>query len=301
VQFDHALLALLTVGLSAVSWQAWFRRTLPSERPPSRPLHGPWLMFLIVAALGTLLQLRGSALVYEWIPGAAFIQFPWRLLALITPALIVAAVYLADRTLGADTRAFVLGGTLAWMVAACGAFEPLRDSRISLSPQLSSITFSGFREYEPRVALPVAEIHQKLTARWAEAGCSHARMESTGTEDPAATFRTSCGRAVVLPLPLYASPLHLVSTTSHRRSQSCLALPDFPAICAAVIPAGDSVLTVRMPTMMSIVGWGWRRLVARPASAATAAAHGSDYEVPTTKDTKGRRSLYLTSMKIGFE
>ena len=44
--------------------------------------------FLIVAALGLFLQFGIAEPIYEWIPGAVFIQFPWRLLAVITPALI---------------------------------------------------------------------------------------------------------------------------------------------------------------------------------------------------------------------
>jgi hypothetical protein len=183
-------------------------------------------------------------------------------LAVVTPALIVTAVYVADRTVAGDTRPFLLGGALAWMIVGCGAFEPLRDGRIALEPKLAGMTFSGFREYEPALAAPVTEIRMRIAARWTEAGCTHTRLDPDD-EVRTARFETSCGRAAALPLPLYASVLHQVSSTTQQRHQRCLNLPQFAAVCGAVIPAGDSVLTVEMPTMASIPGWVWDRLRGR--------------------------------------
>jgi hypothetical protein len=262
VQFDHPMLTLLAVGLFSLVRGGWPPSQPAGDRQPVSEVLRPTLALLIVAAIGTLLQLRVSSFFYEWMPGAAFIQFPWRLLAVVTPALIATAVYVADRTVAGDTRPFLLGGALAWMIVGCGAFEPLRDGRIALEPKLAGMTFSGFREYEPALAAPVTEIRMRIAARWTEAGCTHTRLDPDD-EVRTARFETSCGRAAALPLPLYASVLHQVSSTTQQRHQRCLNLPQFAAVCGAVIPAGDSVLTVEMPTMASIPGWVWDRLRGR--------------------------------------
>jgi hypothetical protein len=259
VQFDHAMLALLALGLGGLAWRS--ARAAGGRVAETRwRLLQPALPFVIVVALGSFLQLRAAAPFYEWMPGAAFIQFPWRLLALITPSLIVAAVYIADKALPTDVRNFVLGGAAAWMVVACGAFAPLSDPRIPLEPQLAGVSFSGFREYEPRSAAPLAEIREKLSARWAEAACTYNYLDTGNDEVPSVRLQTSCGRAAELPLPLYASALHVVTSSTHQRSQPCLLLPEFPTVCGAIIPAGDSTVSIKLPTVASLAGWAWRLL-----------------------------------------
>ena len=215
--------------------------------------------FLLVVALGLFLQLPAAAPFYQLVPGAVFIQFPWRLLALITPALIVVALYLSDKALPPDWKMFILGGTTAWMLVSFGAFVPVRDPRIPLEPQLAGMTFSGFREYEPRRAEPLGDIQTKVAARWKEAGCSYRDSNTNFDEVLSVQFHTYCGRAAVLPLPLYGSPLHKVTTSNHQRTQLCVSLPEFPALCGAVIPAAEDTVSVKLPRMTSLVEWAWRQ------------------------------------------
>jgi hypothetical protein len=40
-------------------------------------------------------------------------------------------------------------------------------------------------------------------------------------------------------------------------------VPGFPALCGAVVPAGSNILLVRMPTMGSLVGFGFERIFRR--------------------------------------
>src|SRR5439155_1095161 len=219
----------------------------------------PALPFLLVLAFTLFLQLPAAAPFYEWVPGAAYIQFPWRLLALITPSLIVAAVYLADKALPGDARNFLLGGASVWMVVACGAFVPPNFPRISLDFQLPNLRLSsGAHEYEPRQAQPVDETREKVSARWKEAGCSFDTINPGNVEVSTAQFRTSCGGSVVLPLPLYASRAHVVTTSSDRIGRRCLLLPDFPGVCSAVIPAAEGTVSVKLPNVASLAGSIWR-------------------------------------------
>jgi len=279
---DHAMLALLAASLL-------FMTGVRTRWDPAAAIGGttrtriatirPVLPLLILFGLAFLLQLPISAPFYELVPGAMFLQFPWRLLALITPSLVVCAVVLADTALPSDIRLFALGAASAWMIAGCGAFVPLQDSRIALDPPaLANISFSGFREFEPRIADPLADIQKKLEARWAEAGCSF-RREAPAEETTVVSFVTSCPNATLLPLPIYASPVHLVTVGETRpggdgdgrgeaggggrgglgTSRPCAALADFPALCGAVVPAAQSSLLVRLPTIGSTISRVWRR------------------------------------------
>ena len=258
VELDHAILLLMVIGLCALVIRK------PDAGTTRASILQPALPFLAIAVWGFFLQLRMSAPFYQVVPGAMFIQFPWRLLALMTPALIVAALYVADKALPPDRKMFILGGVTAWMIASCGAFAPLRDSRIPLDPpQLAGYTFSGFREYEPQQAAPLAEIQAKLAARWKEVGCSYVNANSD--EVLTVQLQTVCGRAIVLPLPLYASPLHRVTVTTpdQPRSQPCLSLAEFPALCGAAIPAAEATVSVELPSMTALGGWAWRQLSGR--------------------------------------
>lgn len=250
MQLDLAMLGLAAVGLGALVGGR-LRTTRDSVLRQVLP-------FGIVAALGLALQLFVFRAFYEWVPGAAYIQFPWRLLALVTPALIVGALYLADQALP-SWRTFVIIGATVWMVAACGAFRPMHYPRVTLTPSLADLTFSGFREYEPRAALPLAETQARLAARWAELGCSYVAVDASDRESAVRRFWTRCMQGALLPLPLYSSPLHAVDS-GDAPSHECLPVPDFPSLCGVAIPAGETTVRVRMPTMAAFARWMWRGL-----------------------------------------
>ena len=217
--------------------------------------------FLVLVVVGLFLQLPWSAPFYEWLPGAAFIQFPWRLLAVVTPALIIAAVYLADQLLPPAGRHFLLGGAFMSMVLGCGAFVSLRDGRIQLAAPAGGVTFSGFREYEPKVAAPVVQLQNGIAARWADAGCAYTRLDHN--EVPTVRFATSCRAATVLPLPIYATPMHSVRTPDRGRGEPCLPMEDLPGVCGAAVPASTSMVSVDLPNLRAFGRSTWRSLASR--------------------------------------
>jgi hypothetical protein len=255
VQLDLALVALLAAAAVALLVRRPDATTRRSE------VVVPIVPFLVVVAVALFLQLPASGALYRWTPGAQFIQFPWRLLALITPSLIVSALFIADRALPHGARSFALGAAAAWMIAVCGAFAPLRYGRLPVTPDLRTVTFSGFREFEPRTAAPLAQSRAAIGEWWRVSGCSYAVSDPGNDETSLVTFQASCGRSALLPLPIYASPLHAVGSSTHGRSQPCSDLPEFPGVCGAVVPPGDSVISVRLPTVRSFVSWAWRRFV----------------------------------------
>lgn len=252
LQLDLAMLALAAVA--AIAW-AVRRASARGPLPAVAPLG-------VVAALCLVLQMSWTEPFYLHVPGAVFIQFPWRLLALLVPALIAWAVVMADRHLAGDRRVAVLVGAGAWMVAGSGAFVPLVDPRLSLDTvSLARVTFSGFREYEPVGAPPAPESLERIAQRWAAAGCTYVR-EQPDEEVRVVRLSTSCARQTMLPLPLYASPLHVVGTDGERRQAACFELDGAPRLCSAVVPAGQAVVTVTLPTLAGVPGAAVRRVVA---------------------------------------
>ena len=203
----------------------------------------------IPTVLCLALQMPWTEGFYVHMPGAAYIQFPWRLLAVLTPGLIAVAVVLADRALPHDKRLLALGACAAWMLAGSLAFAPLTDGRVPVDPvSLATIRFSGFREYEPVISPPLADLKMAIARRWSETGCTVTR-DDPDAEVMLARFHMTCERAGVVPLPIYASVLHRIHTSGFDRTTPCLDVPDLPAVCAATVHAGVNVVDVQMPTL----------------------------------------------------
>ncbi len=255
IELDHAPLAMVVVGLAAIIMRP--RAAAGSSRWRA---FQPALPFVLVAVLGLLLQVEAFAYFYAWVPGAVYLQFPWRLLALITPALIVVAVSLAD-ALPSLIRRVTFGGALLWMLATCGAFAPESYGRTPVSSNLENVSFSGFREYEPVSAPPIGELNALLSERWKDAGCSYQRLVTNNEEVRSVDFHTSCRQSTVLPLPVYASRLHEVASSQNRPPLACLSVPDLPGVCGVAIPAGEGSVSVSLPTMWSAVRWAWRGVI----------------------------------------
>jgi hypothetical protein len=257
VQLDHAMLVLLAVAICALA-------VMPvaadgRNRTDALKRVAP---FVIIGSLCFILQLPITAAIYEVLPGGAFIQFPWRLLAFLTPALIIAAVYLADAALPGDARPFALGAAAVWMLVSCIAFAPMRMRRVPIDPPpMARVDFSYFREYEPKTARSLRTLVKIIGEHWAGSGCSY-RIESGADEVPEVRFDVDCVRSAVLPLPLYASPLHMVYNSSYPRGLRCIALPDFAGVCGTIVPAGYNTVSVKLPSMAALPGWGWERAAA---------------------------------------
>ncbi len=257
-QIDLPMLALIGIVAATLATRHHRRADAPGpEAASTRPRLAP---LLVPVALCLLLQMPWTEWFYLHVPGAAYIQFPWRLLAVLTPALIAVALVLADRLLPHDARLLALGGATAWMIAGSGAFVPLVDPRLSVDPvTLAGVNFSGYREYEPVMAPPLADLRGRIADRWAAAGCAYER-EAPDAEMIEVRFAVVCAHSGVLPLPVYASPLHRVSTAAFNRRVRCQALADIPAVCGVTVPAGRTTVVVEEPTMGAVVRELWARL-----------------------------------------
>lgn len=102
-----SVLVVLTVVLTCAGFLiAWLRRRLPSE---ARPV---WLPLALLAPIILLLQFSFSALLWEWLPKLAFLQFPWRWLMVLN---LPFAVFLAIATPWGSLRRR-LGSAAGWAV-----------------------------------------------------------------------------------------------------------------------------------------------------------------------------------------
>ncbi len=258
VQLDVPMLALGALAIAHLVRRVFLGAGTPAVK--TLRLAAPILM---VGVLAWLLQLPQANAFYEAIPGALYIQFPWRLLAVLTPALILSAVCLADVALPAHWRQSALCIAATWMLAGSGAFVPIHDHRMGDVDRVSltNVTFSGFREYEPAAAPPVASSNTEILARWREAGCTFERRMPE-RETIVVDFDASCPRTTTLPLPIYNSPLHAVDTGASGRRVRCQPLDGFPTLCGVTVPMGSSILSVQLPT----VGAALSRAVLRRAS-----------------------------------
>ncbi|MBS1818319.1 MAG: hypothetical protein JSU08_10340 [Acidobacteria bacterium] len=242
LQLDLAMLTLLLFGVAA----RVLRRTV--ARMPRE-----WPALAVPALLCLLLQMHWTEPFYLHVPGAAYVQFPWRLLAIITPCLIALAYLLADHVEPREARLVFIAAACAWTVAGSGAFVPLVDARIPIDPpSLQGANFSGYREFEPTAAPPLGTVREAVVARWRDAGCQ-VDAPDPSLEWVAMQFRIDCARAGVVPLPLYATPLHRIQVSRFDRTQRCSAVPEIPAVCGVVLPAGPSAVDVTMPTMAGMV------------------------------------------------
>jgi hypothetical protein len=161
-----------------------------------------------------------------------------------------------------EARPFALGAAAVWMLVSCIAFAPMRTKRIPVDPPaITRLEFSWFREYEPTAARALPTLVLTIEQRWQEAGCSY-HADNAADEVPEIHFDVTCSRAAVLPLPVYASPLHMVDVSSHRRKTPCLSMPEFAAICSVVVPTGNSRVSVSLPSMASLPRFGWERAMA---------------------------------------
>ena len=252
-QIDLAMIALLFAGLLCLAIVIRSAHTADQTRQASMRAVATDIAPLLILVLACVLLQRGSMQwFYDYVPGAVFIQFPWRLLALLTPALIAAAFVSADRTLPHDLRLLAISASAAWMIAGSGAFVAVVDPWVPIDPVKLAGNFSGFREYEPIDAPPLADLQSRIAARWQAEGCSVIR-QTPGEEVVVDRFNVECARAGVLPLPVYASRFHDVEVSTFARSQPCLAVPDIPAVCGATLPAGISVVSVHMPTLARVL------------------------------------------------
>jgi hypothetical protein len=219
-----------------------------------------------ILALSLLLQNGRSWRFYNAIPGAGFIQFPWRLSALSSVVLLILvfiglkqykrlAVVIAVLTI-------MISGT--WQRVNYYSYPDRLETQNSRT--LSDYSLSLFGEYLPAEG-PLLEPDPASSAvfsEWkplidefiqnanAEAQCSLKRVASIG-ESRLVSFSVTCDQPSLVILPVFATSAHSISSTRAGISHECIIERDSQSLCVVELPSGLTEVTVHMPTFLSVI------------------------------------------------
>ncbi|WP_395713536.1 hypothetical protein [Reyranella sp.] len=262
MQLDAPVLVLLLGGLIAALTT---RSASVAVRPGGNTLTGGQrvvvLALVIGLALSLLLQTTWAIPFYRYFPGAAYIQFPWRLLAFITPVMIALSLWLWH-TVPSVLSVPVVAGTLAASVWLSGAWAPAVFLEKPVTLGLRDLHYGVLGEYVPLKAGAVFFYKESDVAKLLEqAGCrleASPRMNGEPAEQMVQEYVLNCDRPGTYPLPLFGSPLHVVETGELDKrpiGQRCAEAPEAPGLCAVRLErAGRHQIRIRMPSLGSLLG-----------------------------------------------
>lgn len=260
VQLDLPVFLLLATGLLLLAYQMLHRKfTQHAAAASANPLNsvspGIWGLSILLL-LCIALQTRWAIPFYQRVPGAAFIQFPWRLLAVLTPGLIALSLCLWQR-LNITLSAIAPGLCVVASLGLCGAWAPLMYGNTPHDQaSVSNFKFGAFGEYTPAVAgtepsYTVTLIRQQLS----EKGCVLSVSNATPHESLRINYELSCSQPGTYSLPLFGSPLHriwLASKENGTTHEGCAVSSETPGLCAVTLTVpGTYQIQVEMPTLMS--------------------------------------------------
>ena len=255
MQLDLPLLLMIVFGGLGSTFE-WRNGSIRIRKPLFQALT-PLLPLIILFALIMALQAHVSAPFYEHFPGALYLQFPWRLLGLMTPVMVVMALYLVERAFSRGVATAVACLCLAWMVAFCGAFSPIQYGRLtSFGSTFDGLNFSSYGEYVPKV-VPGAVVpsYDQILTKANTAGCSIG-IYRPEAEVKSVVYKCECDKATSVSLPLFASPYHrfsLVYANGLCVEINCRDNPDFPGLCSVDLPAGHSEVVVNISNIVTVI------------------------------------------------
>jgi hypothetical protein len=217
-------------------------------------------------AISVLLQNGRSWRLYNLVPGAEFIQFPWRLSALSSVVLLI-LVFIGLRhlrTLALLIAVLTILPSGTWQRVNYYSYPDRLETRNSRS--LSNYSLSLFGEYlpadgsllkpDPASSAVFSEwkpkIDEFIQATNSKAGCALARMTPIG-ESRKVSFSATCEKSSIVMLPIFTTSAHSISTSPNGVSTSCLIDGSYQSLCMVDLPKGSSEVTVHMPTFFSVL------------------------------------------------
>ena len=223
-----------------------------------------WVFALLVVSL--LLQNGRSWKLYQLIPGAEYIQFPWRLSALSSVVMLILVFIGLSKfrsvALAVALFTIVISGT--WQRVNYYSYPDRLETRNSRS--LSNYSLSLFGEYLPTAGsiLTPDPSSSNIFSEWrpdlldfihinnATASCTVTR-NSPIKEIQSVSFTATCDRVSLATLPVFATSAHTISSSRDHVKDHCIVKEDSQSLCVVELPQGTTSLTVHMPTFMSVI------------------------------------------------
>jgi hypothetical protein len=225
--------------------------------------HVGWFLIL---AISLLLQNGRSWRFYNIIPGAGFIQFPWRLSALSSVLLLILVFiglkHMKALALIVAVLTILISGT--WQRVNYYSYPDRLETRNSRS--LSGYSLSLFGEYLPADGSLLAPdpASSAVFSEWKpniddfiqtanlDAQCTVRRTSPIG-ESRLASFTAACDQSALVTLPIFATSAHSVSASRTGVSKQCTIEKDRQSLCVVELPEGTTEVRVHMPTFVSVI------------------------------------------------
>lgn len=248
VQIDALVILATIFALALIATRKLFAK----ETTHNSPIQGHTIALICIISIGLLLQTSIAIPFYRYFPGANFIQFPWRLLAIITPTSIVLSMIALRHATPklSNTFAIIIA---AVMLITSGSFNKISYGPIS-QQMLSSdgLVFSAFGEYSP---ISMEIIDKKTIAEIESAivtdGCAIIGKDQV-LESSSRSYVINCEKTAVFALPEIASLAHTVKVNDGR-AHYCLHRDDRRALCSVDLPQGESRVEIIYPTFKSLI------------------------------------------------
>ena len=223
-----------------------------------------WIIGLFIITM--IFQYGGSWRLYDFIPGAKYIQFPWRLLALASTLLVI-LTFVGFQKSRSTVTAIALSTVLisgTWQRVDYYDFPDRLEQRNSRN--LSHYSLSLFGEYLPANAPLLihnpkssavfsewkSEIEEFIDAHNASEQCVVTRV-SPIDELRSIDFKTNCTKSSLALLPIFSTSAHTVSSPLTQIQENCDIRDELQSLCAISVPAGITQVRIHMPTFLSII------------------------------------------------
>jgi hypothetical protein len=277
-QLDLLVILFFAIALAVFMWlfrqqhvrAYWAYRLrdefLPFSASSSKPLKPltPTLSLSWIAGICVTLLLPLSRTLWTNVRAFDFLQFPWRLLSILTPCLILLSILAIEsvttRTAREARMSFAVGALgflIAFSTHLMMHYSQANISTIKVWPTEVTpdlyFSFSMFGEYYPINASFPAPYENELSVANAESGCVTSRLDLTGPEAAKQTFKVSCENETWAILPLYVSDYH--SVTAHSDLESGAGDICWRSVDGFlnVLISGEKLVHVSAPTIKNVV------------------------------------------------
>jgi hypothetical protein len=223
-----------------------------------------WIFGLLILTM--VFQYGGSWRLYEFIPGAKYIQFPWRLLALASTLFVLLAFTGLRKSKVAVSvvalSTILLSGT--WQRVDYYNYPDRLEDRNSR--KLSAYSLSLFGEYLPANAtlLEPDPSSSAVFSEWKSQidtflitfnnskDCEVDRV-SPVDEIELIEFTTRCVQDSVVLLPIFATDAHATESKRSGFQKNCVVEKRYQSLCAVFVPSGITSVDVRIPSITQVL------------------------------------------------